>query len=154
MKEERRSTSHQFAHDVLRQQVFQRLLKVSHRLRKQFGIRWLRWLWRKIDGSKQTIHPDVAELSITTHPLQDEKEVIVITMPPPRYSPEAYYIALVPSLPANESDQCRYMTLEKGRPDVAPSVLGEWTPSGQHLNHGSRRYVEQPKFLLDLEELL
>ena len=155
MKEERRSTNYEFAHNVLRQQVFQRPLKVFHRLRKQFGIRWLRWLWRKIDGSEQTIHPDAAELSVTHHTQEDGREISVITMPPPRHCPEAFYIALIPPSQSEASETFRYMTLEKGRSDAAaPAVLGEWGPSGQHLNHGSRQYVEQSKFLDDLEVLV
>ena len=61
------------------------------------------------------------------------RAIVVVTMPPPEHSAEAYFVALV-----IEGDAvARYITLEHGWnvDDSARTVLGEWTEQG-HVNLG------------------
>ena len=84
----------------------------------------------------------LASEDLTLHRLTiGKKPCVVIEMPEPRATTEAFMVAIVQrrdaSARGDNAAECRYFTLEYSEHRSAPqTVLGEWTEQGSHLNMG------------------
>ncbi|MBF2088406.1 MAG: hypothetical protein IGR80_17930 [Synechococcales cyanobacterium K44_A2020_017] len=111
---------------------------------QMFLLRFWKAIAEEIDLDDEDI-VDPAGLKLTSKEAEDY-EIIVVSLPPPTISPEAYFIGVwVSYSKAHEGAPFRYFTLELeedlGRDDDSSigsptTVFCEWTETGEHLNYG------------------
>ena len=84
----------------------------------------------------------------------DGHRMLVVTMPPPLHSTEAYFTVLVRPAGSDASAALRCFTLELGtRPDIQRTVVGEWVAGG-HRNYGPGPEPVPEAFVAALDKLL
>lgn len=105
------------------------------------------------DRVGETVPPDDRlpsdGLDVAYHALAGQ-DVLLVTLPAPDAPTEAHFVALV-------GDPVRFFTLEDAYSPLDGSrytVLGEWTDSGSHVNHGPGPAPEPGLFLAAIGERL
>ena len=83
----------------------------------------------------------------------DSLELIIITLPQPTATPEAYFVA-VARHPKDHPSDLRYFTLEASFVDDLPrrTVFGEWTKNG-HINYGSGPEPDVQAFISRIRQI-
>ncbi len=127
---------YKFAHKVLKDAFFEdRVSLVETILNSEDDLRGLwyavgKYYAEHYEGIEEL---DGSDLSIVVKEFED-KFFIMIQMPIPIESPEAYFVGLV--IPLKNINEARYITLEYGEEDnFKYTVLCEWTED-THLNLG------------------
>lgn len=127
---------YKFAHEVLKDAFFEdRNALIETILASEDDLKGLwydvgKYYAEHYEGVQEL---DGSDLSVVVQEFED-KFFIIIQMPIPMESPEAYFVGLI--IPPEDIDNARYITLEYGEDDdFNYTVLCEWTEDA-HLNLG------------------
>ncbi|HZP59492.1 MAG TPA: hypothetical protein VFB27_04135 [Opitutaceae bacterium] len=80
----------------------------------------------------------------------DDPAGFLITFPQPKDMTECYFAAVL-----KNGEQYRYVTLELTEDllnDGTKTCLCEWSPEGDHLNFGPRKFADEANFIAELKE--
>jgi hypothetical protein len=143
-----REQHYTFAHRLLPQAIFSDPIAFLDVISGPSGAEALREAWTQA-GPAFGMPPDglAAETRVV-----GEQVLVVITLPPPACTTEAYFVAAVLRAREAQDDgqevEARVFTLEYSDPsdgvpdaerahgDRAVALLCEWTATGEHRNHG------------------
>lgn len=145
-----------FAHRALPQVVHDDPEKARTLLSGPEGAGFLAFLWHRVGERLPPEERAPAEgLETSRHVKPDGTVIILVTMPPPKRSPEAWFAALVftpgprKMLFFRHPPTVQYLTLELGH-DVdgeTRTVLCGWSKDGTHYNLGDGPPPESDAFL-------
>jgi hypothetical protein len=134
-----------FAHRTLPQILFQNpavfFAATMERDADPLRALWC-WLGERLGPATASVERDALAGEVLR--LEGVGLVALITLPPPRGLAEAYFAAAVYLQQSEEPPETitvRYVTLELTRsspenPGPEPTMLGEWTVDGAHVNYG------------------
>jgi hypothetical protein len=145
-----------FAHRTLPQIVHDDPEKAQKLLSGPEGPGFLAFLWHRVGERLPEDQRSPAEgLATSRHVSPDGTVIVLVTMPPPRRAPEAFFAAAVftpgprKMLFFRHPPTVRYVTLELGHEagGAIRTVLCGWSKDGDHYNMGDGPPPESEAFL-------
>lgn len=145
-----------FAHRELPGLAFADPTRMLGILQGPDGLRFCSRAWER---AGEQVHPQLRSsgegLFVRCGKVAPDVLLATIALPPPRESPEAWFVGLVAQLPPDATTldavkQVRVITLEESHDyqrDVRCTMLCEWTADGTHHNHGDGPEAEEGAFV-------
>ena len=144
-----------FAHQVLPAVFFHNPENFVSRLRRE-GDGVLLESWERVGRKlEDAVRVQPAGLTHKIRDIEGETTVVLITMPKPRVSPEAYCVAAVLQRASRLRTTTRFFTLESRQPGDGPEpLLCEWTPDERHRILGAVTGYDVEELLRSVRRVL
>lgn len=134
--------SYLFSHVKLPAILFNFVQQSYESIKGAYGQQFIDAVWQKALSTAKS-HAPLPSSSLSWMPLTRPHELFVIEMPPPRTTPDPFYLAILYKLDYStivpKVETVRYFTLELGRNPYTPSEeyhFCEWQTLTQHVNYG------------------
>ena len=157
---------YRFSHKLLPGLFHKNPLLFFEQMRSQQGQMYLLEFWESIAEDLDFDAQHIVEATGLRITYKKEKDygLLVISLPPPQESPEAYFIGLWSSYcDKHEGSPFRYFTLELGQDleseddslaHLPVTFFCEWTKEGERLNYGNGSAPSIQKFIEEIEKFV
>jgi hypothetical protein len=155
-----------FAQKYLPKVFYQNPNLVIEYLRNDMGAKYLSRLWQNTADEFSLDKTDVVDPSGLSIDYRENEDygLIIISLPSPEVSPEAYFVAMWSSYSSKcQGETFRYFTLEleddidlqdNEVSGVPPTMFCERSREGKHINHGNGSGANLNTFVESIKQLL
>jgi hypothetical protein len=159
LKDASRRQHYYFAHNFLRDRVFEHPKLFVDKHREELGTKYLSFLWLIVGETSKADEDDfIPPDGLRCFPIDigDEYYGLLVQFPTPKKMTEAYFVAIILPVDADDSMPCNFFTLEFtiNNDGSEGTVVGEWNSRGSHFSLAAKSAPEKEAFVETVRRLM